>query len=347
VSRGKTSSSDILDPKFEAPTPRASFQMLTTVALALRERLDVLAVTPLDEEQNDTFNWLDLLASLTPGLKTYLSEITDIAHIEAMWTNFLSSPRIAPMPKAYHRQIGDIAAATKTALDLENCVEQFREFNRQGHALARSVLDKCEETRRLGKRPAEFSILFDEDASYYCAATTRADKRIRWAHQPVEHALYAALVPELVFAHEYFSHLAPANRWLSRAMTEAWLVEGLMLTLEHDVGAGLSPWRKQVWGRLRDALVSPRTSPAAVVERVGFWGVARFAAALHGRSSDAFWRLTRIILTAPDQKPRAEELDSLMVKLIGRRRAYKVLAEQKWSTLSDLWDIVDEDKLFY
>src|SRR5262249_43248704 len=118
--------------------------------------------------------------------------------------------------------------------ELADCVQRYSSFNRSGHAIARSVLARCRARVLLKGRIAPCSSVWDEHGTRYCAGTTRNDFRIRWAHQPTGHGLFAALIPEMIFAHEYLSHLSANNRRLSLTITEIWLVEALLCFLQYE-----------------------------------------------------------------------------------------------------------------
>jgi hypothetical protein len=322
----------VLEADFDAKTPRASLHILTNVADALRAHVNALRSVDVRPRQTQ---WIEMLSLLGEALESHLCKVEAVDEIKNVWQRFFSASEITKLPHLARRVLDEIDAASKhPRWDFARCVTRFRRVNRDGHALAKSVLATRGLGRLLGQRPAVLSIAWDPNASYYCAATTRADRRIRWAHQPVAHGLYAALVPELVFAHEYFSHLAPRSRQLSLTMMEVWLVEALLLSLEQSLPVERR-WEIVVWRRLRGALTEARvpSSASAEVARSGYYGVGEFALLLFGRSPDAFWRLTQLVLTGPDSA--ADELDDVLLQLVSQQM-WKKVSTAKWTTLDDL-----------
>lgn len=335
----RPASRDILDGAFGAPTPAASLQLLTTVGSALRPRLR--ALTELDDDARE-IDWTEILTTLARVLAQHLEQVENVAELATFWRHARGVPAIAKLGDAASALLDGVQNASGSDIKtVDDCVELFHTFNRTGFDLASGLIADRNLGASPGRAPVDFSIVWDPSCDYYCAGTTRADRRIVWAHQPVQHGLYAALIPELVFAHEYFSHLTPRNPRLSRTVTEVWLVDALKRQVSQSAGAD-AYWQAVVWELLRDALsgANPSRSVAHEVRRNGLFGVDTVASLLYGNSPAAFWRLTRLIVTfAPTAD--AGEWDALLKRMVKDQQSWSKIGTGKWATFNDLDRIVN------
>jgi len=57
---------------------------------------------------------------------------------------------------------------------------------------------------------------YNPDGNDYCASSSLFANEIGWNLQLVQRALYGALILDMLFEHEYLSHMLPRNDYLSR-----------------------------------------------------------------------------------------------------------------------------------
>lgn len=193
------------------------------------------------------------------------------------------------------------AESLRAAVNESIAVDDLAAAHQNAHEFISDILKK--NGLDLPLDPASLVVSFDENARTFCASTSRILGQVRWVYQPVPHALYGALIPEIILAHEYLSHLAPQNAFLGDAVTENWLVVALMRSLRESWGNDRSQvWKNMVWALMRDALENhvrslKNVEPARSVLKFGSpRGVKEFALILYGRSKPAFWRFTAALL---------------------------------------------------
>ena len=149
--------------------------------------------------------------------------------------------------------------------------------------------------------PATLIAQYDQEGRTFCASTSQILTQLHWVYQPVVHALYGTLIPEIILAHEYISHLAPRNADLGRTVTEIWLVVALMRSFRENAGGlGIERWKYAIWYLMQEAIKKHlRTlqnvwQSSQALNDVGPQGIEEFALILYGRAKPAFWELRRL-----------------------------------------------------
>jgi hypothetical protein len=221
----------------------------------------------------------------------------------------------------------------------------FETSNRCAYQFVRDTLAKYSLSHVMPAETAALEIFYDVQAKHFCAGSTRIAKRIRWALQPVSHALKALLLADSILAHEYLSHFVPQNSYLDQSVREGWLTAALVETI-HSTPV-IARWKRTLWTDYRQdlyrhylAINAARPEVANAVAFEGFHGLENQVMRVHSRSPAQFWRVTAAILEQPDGNEGAEEVRWLMNQIVNYAdEAVKLLTSDKLFTLQELLDI--------
>jgi hypothetical protein len=135
----------------------------------------------------------------------------------------------------------------------------------------------------------------------YCASSSLFVGEIGWNLQLVERSLYGALILEMLFEHEYLSHMLPRNNHLSKNVREVWLSAALFW--EHDnepIDQATRQVRAFLWERFRREL--GRFFDPKDIEFFGPLKLDHVAERIRFFSEEIFWDITKAILECPDTK---------------------------------------------
>ena len=186
------------------------------------------------------------------------------------------------------------------------------------------------EVQNLGRHngetvPVRLSIQYDPKGGQAHASSVRGTREIRWAFQLEKYSLWAALVADRIFEHEYFCHLLPVNTHLAAEIREGFL-DGV-LQFEH----------------LRRTTT---TTPAAVAESRWNYALHRFRAdAIHhfeatddedylklrnlGQSQlqlgPQYWPLVSSVIDCPDSADQSEGLREKLIDFYIYRSEISIL----------------------
>jgi hypothetical protein len=219
----------------------------------------------------------------------------------------------------------------------------LKEANGEGHKIAKSILAKHGIGGLLAASPVLLEVFYDGTGQEYCAGSSAVSKMIRWAYQPVQHALAGAMIAEHIFAHEYLSHLAPKNNHLDLTIREQWLVAALRGVLEED--AARPYWKNRLWEPYRGALEDHAVSVARLIDArasandfSGYQGAERVLMALYNKDKALFWSLTVEILNQKPSDKLAEQALRVARRLTSR--GTRGLNVSKVITLKELAELI-------
>lgn len=307
---------------FEVPAYRAGLEVLLLLAEAVHRVFSADGTIDLLDrsEQGDWVELLSLLGKLNVDSQT---RITETIRIGDLWDSYLRTNDLRilePKAVAVFQSARDSSIAQ--AIARVSIVDYLDKANHSGHDIARQILKKHGMAELLPASPVSVEVFYDGPGEKYCAGSSIWTNQIRWAYQPVAHALTGTVLADFVFAHEYLSHLAPCNKYLSSTIREQWLVAALRQGLEDDK---LGPyWKIRLWPRYRSALESHVTGlarilqpDASVVRYSGLRGAEENLRVLSIKDRSLFWRLTREILESRDDARLAED-----AMLIAKALAY-------------------------
>lgn len=332
-----------LTSDFALPAYRAGVDVLLLLADSIAEVFSAAGIIDLLDrsEQGDWIELLSLLGKLSTDSQTRVSETRLIADL---WKAYFLQNDVQ---KLEEEVLGVFRAACDKSVARANSgsssVGYLDAANKSGHNIARQVLERHGVARILPASPVPVEVFYDGPGEKYCAGSSLWTNEIRWAYQPVPHSLAGAILADIVFAHEYLSHLVPRNKNLSSTIREQWLVAALRQSLEADK---LAPyWKIRLWPRYRSALESHVTAlakilqpDASVVRYSGLRGAEEMLRTFSIKHSVLFWSLTKEILESRNDPKLAS--DAMQIARGLANRGLPELRGRKVRTISDLAGIV-------
>jgi hypothetical protein len=331
---------------FEDSAVQAQYRVLLALADGLRHVLSQAGTTRTLEAANLSVNELVTHVGLVAA-QHIQDGVENAAEIEGIWNSCLAYPKISQASAACGKLLE--AARTQSRVRLKSPAP-FSELEARNHA-AFQFIEEILSTHGLGRlmpaEPAVLELFYDGDAKHFCAGSSRIAKRIRWAYQPVAHAVKAILLSELILAHEYLSHIVPLNSHLDQSVREGWLGAALLETMH--VTPAIETWKRLLWADYREDLYrrllkiwEARPIAATSVRFEGLQGVEDQAIRLHSRSRAQFWRLTGLLLEQGDSAEAAADITSMMDQMVNlAERAIGLLVEHKSMTIVGLLDNLD------
>jgi hypothetical protein len=332
-----------LDPKdFALPAYKAGVEVLLLLAEAINEVFSSTGTIDL-LDRSEEGDWIELLALLGKLTADPQTKIVETARIGELWDNYFRQNDVKKLEAEVldvFQAARDMSVARATATSLTQYLDAANDW---GHKTARQILKKHGVTQLLPASPVVVEVFYDGPGEKYCAGSSLWTKKIRWAYQPVSHALMGVVLADFVFAHEYLSHLAARNKHLSSTIREQWLVAALRQSLEDDK---LGPfWKIRLWPRYRSDLESHVIAlakivhpDASVVRYSGFQGAEEQLRVLCMKYPDLFWKLTREILASKNNSRLASDATQIAKGLANR--GLPDLDTSKINKISDLAAII-------
>lgn len=307
-----------LTERFDNPGIRVGLDILFILARALDESLSGDGTADLFDRSEEG-SWQEVIQQLGRLQSDPNSRVADKNKIDALWSTFFA---LNPIKNLYEPELISVLHECRDksvayAKGSEDPLDYLERANDDGHDIARKILAGCELEKQLGAKPAAVEIFYDEPGEHYCAGTDPETKTIRWAFQPVSHALAGVIMAERIFAHEYLSHVAPRNSLLDLTIREQWLVSALKAALEADDSRPY--WKNRLWSPYHDDLqshaleVAKKLKPGSATPRrfSGYPGVLPITDALYYKEHALAHSLTAEIL---GQK-KSQELADLVLEV--------------------------------
>ncbi|HKV40499.1 MAG TPA: hypothetical protein VJX67_14900 [Blastocatellia bacterium] len=327
-----------LDKDFEAPVLKARLEVALILARVLREELsNKTTITALEESL--PLGWIGLTKVLGSVLANpdYLAE-----NIDDVWKAFVLHKNIRGLTETQPSVVGQMRQECHRIQEGgDNVLVDLKVANEQAHTFVRRILTRNGIQHLMPPAPVPIKVFFDAEASAYCASTSRLTGVIRWAYQPVPHALLGLIIPEFIISHEYLSHLVPSNRYLDNHIREQWLVAALAGAYRD---ARTYPrWKLRLWPAFRKMLTDHvvrtrsgvgRDTEAGSVSSFGFEGVEQASDLLYSKNRRLFWRLTAEMLEHETDTPHAELASWVAYHLVGQNLSG--LRPNKVQSLNDL-----------
>ncbi|HVS87538.1 MAG TPA: hypothetical protein VHF01_04880 [Candidatus Acidoferrum sp.] len=334
------------DPNFEDTSLQAQFRILLALSRALTHALSQPATFLAFERAKLSGN--QVVAHLGSIVAAHTEEgIEEGSAIDGIWEAAFASPKFRNTTGASREILEAIRAQSLTELPKPDAFSDLVSANATAHRFTKDTLKKHGLAGLLVAEPALVQIFADLKAVHFCAGTSRIANKIRWAYQPVAHALEGIVLADLVLAHEYLSHLVPKNSRLDQSVREGWLVSALRESFQ-SVPA-IPHWKRALWAqhradlyrhflKVREAL----PGPSSAIGFEGFSGLDEQAIRLHARSTAQFWKFTGAILEYPESLGGAEDIAWLLGEVVRRgTEGIDHLMSLKYMNLEDLvgkWD---------
>jgi hypothetical protein len=331
-----------LTESFKIPGYRAGLEVLLFLSRSLRQVFSEQSVIETFERSRKS-SWLKVVnvfgaLKVDPEFTAY-----ETAQISDLWDAFFRLNTIKQLEPELRAILGGARDKCVAAVNAkEDCLSELQHANEDGYAIVKSILIENGLEILMPPNPLPIEVFYDSAGQEYCAGSSPWTKIIRWAYQPVPHALAGAIIGEFLFAHEYLSHLVPKNNFLDQTIREQWLVAALRGAILEDPSRAY--WKNKLWSPYRLKLLShveeiarKLTPDASPVSPSGCEGAEEVLSHLYIKDRESFWRLTSEILTQePDQEAARNAAE---VARTLANRGPSVLGHDKLFKLKDLQDI--------
>jgi hypothetical protein len=296
------------DSVFKAPIVRAQFDVLMVLAEAMAPALPDL--------YRACSNWHRVVVAAAESLASQMPLVQATADAQAIWGRVLLDLGVQQLTAGAKVVIDSIT--TRLALTANGTYDG-------GNYLEASHTAGVRRIRHLGTVRAVAQLRdadpFPVRARYnprgddYCASSSLIANEIGWNLQLVERSLYGVLIFEMLFQHEYLSHLLPRNNYLSKQVREIWLSDALYWELVYQPGERAAiQVKKFLWEKFRRELA--RSFDTRDIEFFGPLELDHLVQQIRVLSDEVFWDITKAILECADGKPNANLIDSLLMYLV-------------------------------
>lgn len=293
---------------FVAPIVRAQFDVLHVLAEAIAPSLADL--------YRAATNWNRVVVATAESFARQIHKVLTVEDATAIWGQVLLDLDVQRLARPAAAVVASITARLEAAI--------AGSYDGGDHLVARHEAG-VQWIRELGVRYGlaafENSPIYRVRAHYnpdgddYCASSSLFANEIGWNLQLVERSLYGTLILEMLFEHEYLSHMLPKNNFLSKNVREIWLSAALYWEHVHQAG---DPATKQVkkflWEKFRREL--GRYFDPKDLEFFGPLELDKLAEQIRFSSEEIFWDITKPILECADKRENALLIDGLLRRLL-------------------------------
>lgn len=286
------------------PAARAQVKIQLSIAEALHtHRMELLAATRSARQERGWRHYVELLAA------RYKEEVArrdvtvkDISLILDAWR---ASGLVRKAPARVRRVVGEICLAAKQGVRRDDADLQWLSgANDRAHEWVSAVLTRQRIDNDLASAPATLSVI-PAAIGDSCASSSPAFG-VMWHFDATARGLWGALQAEMIFRHEYLSHLAPRHRSLSANVREGWLMEVLLEEIRSTFPEG-----QQFDGPTLDDFRDDLTGGGS--ER----GVHDLAVRVRALNSGVYWGYTGAMMSATAKAlPDAAVFDRVLSQLM-------------------------------
>jgi hypothetical protein len=328
-----------LNSDFDLPAYRTGLEVLLLLAEAINEVFSSQQTMDL-LDGSEHGNWIELLRLLGDLNVDPQCRVSQTTHIGDLWDAFFHQNDVKNLETQLLGVFQAVRDKSVARAKSGNPITVYLDAtNKLGHNIVTKILKKRDVEQLITPDPIPVEVFYDGPGGQYCAGSSLWTNKIRWAYQPVPHSLWGALLADLVFAHEYLSHLVPRNKYLGSTVREQWLVAALRRALEED--KLVLYWKIRLWTPYRSALESHVTKlarilqpDASVVRYSGLQGAEENLRWLDIKHTKLFWRLTVEILRSKNDREIAAKAAHIAERLA--HRGVPAIDERKVHSISEL-----------
>ena len=201
----------------------------------MRARLDIFlllaaALQPSLKDLNQKVedDWDEIVTILAKILEQELPSMMVTADVARIWKQFKANARISKLGKKSTAIIQEVEARLASGRRIKDRGLKYLDAaNDQAVTWIQKLGAEREIHSFAGVSKVPLRLYYDPEGEEFCASSNQLVGEIGWRLQLKEYAFYGALIPDMVFEHEYISHLLPKNRALSRRVREMWLSTAL------------------------------------------------------------------------------------------------------------------------
>jgi hypothetical protein len=321
------------DSVFVAPIVRAQFDVLLVLAEAIAPSLPDL--------YRAATNWNRVVIATAEAFTRQIDRVQTIEDANAIWGQVLLDLDVRRLAPASAAVVKSITARLETALagSYDGAVY-----------LAGRHTAAVQWVRGLGGRRGIASLAsspvypirvhYNPKGDDYCASSSLYANEIGWNLQLVERSLYGVLILDMLFAHEYLSHMLPKNNFLSKNVREIWLSAALYWEYVDQLGDNAAKQvTKFLWEKFRREL--SRQFDPKDLEFFGPLELDHLAEHVRFTSDEVFWDISKAMLECLDERKNAEEIDRFLRRLLNLSshdlRAGLALRPPDWDVLREFY----------
>lgn len=325
----------VFESPFQAPIVRAQFDVLLVLAECMAPSLPALSSSAAD--------WLTLVSMAAEALASQTPNVKSVVHAVPIWTRVMIDLGVPTGAKTVLDTIAKRLAAAvlipfqgeQRILSMHNAaVEWIKDL---GVRRGIPILEQA--------TVYPIRVHYNPDGNDYCASSSLFANEIGWNLQLVERALYGALILDMLFEHEYLSHMLPRNNFLSKDVREIWLSSALFW---ESVGLPGNTTEKHVrevlWEKFRRELNKHFDSKN--LSFYGSWKLDQLAEKIYSFAPDTFWDITKAILECADGQDKAKVVDAFLKELLAlpanELRAGLLSDPANWDLLQGFHDRLDK-----
>jgi len=295
----------LLDEPFLSPKVRARLDIFLLLAAALQPSLK-------DLNQKAEDDWEEIVTILATILEQELPSMQVRADVARIWNQFMANARISKLGKKTTAILQEVETRLASGGRIKNRGLKYLDAaNDQAVTWIQKLGVEREVPSFAGASKVPLRLYYDPKGEEFCASSNRLVGEIGWRLQLKEYAFYGALIPDMIFEHEYISHLLPKNRALSRGVRELWLSTALHRA---HVNAQIDVYQRRVnlflWQKFRDELAETHPGGARAI-----YGPGNLETSVENSSfyaPETFWLATSEIMDLADTEEEAEFMDALL-----------------------------------
>jgi hypothetical protein len=319
----------LLDGQFLSPILRARLDIFLLLAAALQPSLK-----DLNQKADD--DWDEIVTILAKILEQELPSMQVTADVARIWKQFRANARISKLGKKSKAILQDVETRLASGRRIKDRGLQYLDA---ANDLAVIWIQKLGVERKVqsfaGASKVPLSLYYDPDGVEFCASSSQLAGEIGWKLQLKEYAFYGALIPDMIFEHEYISHLLPKNQALSRRVRELWLSTALHRA---HVNAQIDVHQRRVnlflWQKFRDQLAETHPGGARAI-----YGPGNLENSVENTSfyaPEIFWLATAEIMDLANTEEEAEFMDALLETMSWLDDAkLRAALSDKWNGLNE------------
>jgi hypothetical protein len=299
----------VFESLFQAPIVRAQFDVLLVLAECIAPSLPALYL-------GAPGNWQKVVSVAADALASQTLHVKSIAHAIPIWNRVLLDLGIANLTSAANSVLDTITQRLAAEVSVPFGGEQ---------RLVKMHDAAVDWIKDLGARrgisvlqvatPYPIRVHYNPKGDDYCASSSLFAGEIGWNLQLVERALYGALIMDMLFEHEYLSHMLPKNSFLSRDVREIWLSAGLFWESVGLPGnAAEKHVRETLWELFRRELnkyFDPKN-----LSFYGPWKLDQLVEKIYFLAPDTFWEIAKAMIECSDLRQNAGAIDAFLRDLL-------------------------------
>lgn len=299
----------VFESPFRAPIVNAQFDVLLVLAECIAPSLPALYLAAPG-------NWLKVVGVVAFELANQIPHVKSIDKATTIWNRVLLDLSIDNVTPAAKSVLDTITQQISTVV---SAPFEGKQRLVKMHDIAVNWIKDLGARRGIpvleAATPYTIRVHYNPKGDDYCASSSLFAGEIGWNLQLVDRALYGALILDMLFEHEYLSHMLPRNSFLSRDVREIWLSAGLFWESVSLPGNQEEKHvRETLWELFRRELnkyFDPRN-----LAFYGPWKLDQLVEKIYFLAPDRFWEITKAMIECSDVRQNADAIDAFLRDLL-------------------------------